>query len=328
MARGHFSSGTWPRGNPGLIACRHIGEQSAPVAFSPDGKLCATGSWSKQARVWEVATGRPRGPLLKHNGFVSGVAFSPVDPILATSSQDQKVRLWDPSTGTPLGPPLELSGEGGPLAFAPDGRTLAVTCLSHTLVFEVPAPAQGKAGELSLWVEAITGRTLDEQEGVAPVGLEAWESRRRELIDQGATPRSMSRPPDWETSHHLGSALAAEQADDTSAALWHLNRLIAAQPEQPMAWSMKASLLAEAGSASRGPIRARAGDRGGRGSRATRAARESARGSLEAEVGHWSQASRAFEKAVACDRDNVQLSLQPRPLASGRGRPRRPAACE
>ena len=282
----------------------HRGAISA-MAFSPDGKWCATGSWSKEARVWEVASGRPRGPLLKHNGFVNGVAFSPVDPILATSSEDQKLRLWDPSTGTPLGPPLELGSETFQLTFTPDGRTLAVTCLTHTMVFEVPAP-QGKAKALSLWVEAITGRTLDEQEGVAPVGLEAWEARRRELIDQGVTPSSVSRPPDWETSHHLGSALAAEQAEDTFAALWHLDRVIAAQPEQPMAWSMKASLLAEAGrkAEARSALERTIEVVEDPGQVAQLA---SQLGTLEAEVGHWNQAGRALAKAVARDRDNMQL---------------------
>jgi WD40 repeat protein/tetratricopeptide (TPR) repeat protein/tRNA A-37 threonylcarbamoyl transferase component Bud32 len=277
------------------------------AAFSADGTLCATGSWSKQARVWEVATGRPRGPLLKHNGFIESVAFSPVDPILATAGQDQNVRLWDLATGTPLGAPLQVDGQACRLAFSPEGRTLAVTCLSHTLVFEVPAPAQGKAEDLRLWVEAITGRTLDEQEGVAPVGLEAWESLRREQAERKSTPGSVARSSSWEVSHHLGSALAAERDGDTSAALWHLDGILADQPDDPMAWSLKASLLDEAGRKDE----ARAAL-----ARAIEVVEDrkqlaqfaSKLGTLEAEAGRWSQASRDFEKSFESGEADPQSS--------------------
>jgi WD domain, G-beta repeat len=46
------------------------------VAFSPDGKLLATGSW---------------------------VAFSPDGKLLATADGDGTVRLWNPATGPPTG---------------------------------------------------------------------------------------------------------------------------------------------------------------------------------------------------------------------------------
>jgi WD40 repeat protein/tetratricopeptide (TPR) repeat protein len=282
----------------------HRGAISA-VAFSPDGALCATGSWSKQARVWEVATGKPRGPLLKHNGFVMSVAFSPRDRILATAGEDRIVRLWDAATGTPLGAPLELDGQAERLAFTPDGRKLAVTCLSRVLVFEAPEPAQGKVEELALWVEAITGRTLDEQEGVAPVGLETWESRRRELAEKGATPRSVARSPNWEMSHHLGSALAAERADDTFAAIWHLDQVITAQADHSTAWMLKASLLNDTGrkEEARTALARAIGLVQDQDQIALIAWRL---GNLEAEAGHWSQASREFETSIARGRSNVQ----------------------
>jgi WD40 repeat protein len=53
----------------------HQGEVSA-VAFSPDGKLVATGSGDNTARVFEAATGHEVSRLT-HQREVSAVAFSP-----------------------------------------------------------------------------------------------------------------------------------------------------------------------------------------------------------------------------------------------------------
>src|SRR5262249_18325417 len=71
------------------------------VAFSPDGRLAATGTLAGQARVWDVTTGQPRGDALEHPHLVASLAFSPDGRHLATGSADNAVRTWDVSTGQP-----------------------------------------------------------------------------------------------------------------------------------------------------------------------------------------------------------------------------------
>src|SRR5207248_1358909 len=47
------------------------------VAYSPDGKTAVTAGKDCTARLWDVASGKPRGEPLKHTHPVWAVAFSP-----------------------------------------------------------------------------------------------------------------------------------------------------------------------------------------------------------------------------------------------------------
>ena len=64
-------------------------------AFSPDGLRLAAGSDDGTARVWDLETGEPVTPSLRHGGWVESVSFSPDGRYLLTTSDDATAKIWD-----------------------------------------------------------------------------------------------------------------------------------------------------------------------------------------------------------------------------------------
>jgi len=95
------------------------------LAFSPDGRLVASGSKDQSIKLWSAIAGRALVTIDGRSGTVWSVAFSPDGSILASGGMDHSVRLWDVATGRLR---VTLQGHNGPvhsLAFSSDGTTLA-----------------------------------------------------------------------------------------------------------------------------------------------------------------------------------------------------------
>ena len=106
------------------------------VAFSPDGKLLATGYGDGYVRLWDPVTAQAIGAPFRADtttpvgyGGVSGLAFSPDGKLLATADADGTVRLWNTATRQAARAPLPaVTGPGhsvSEVAFSPDGKLLA-----------------------------------------------------------------------------------------------------------------------------------------------------------------------------------------------------------
>ena len=110
------------------------------VAFSPDGRTLATGSWDGTVRLWDVGTGRELRVMKGHTANVESVAFSPDGKMLASGSGgylgaeiDYTARLWDAATGRILKVFRGHSNRVSSIDFSPDGRTLATGSWDNTV---------------------------------------------------------------------------------------------------------------------------------------------------------------------------------------------------
>jgi WD40 repeat protein len=99
----------------------HPGTQRA-LAFSPDGERIATGGDNQEARLWDLARGRPSGSPLRHDAEVSAAAFSPDGRTLWTGTALGTVTRWDAAAGNHLGQFRAHEFPIWSVAQSPDGR--------------------------------------------------------------------------------------------------------------------------------------------------------------------------------------------------------------
>ena len=97
------------------------------AAFSPDGKILASGGNNGMLELWDVTTHGKLTTLEAHTGWVRSVAYSPDGAILASSGGDGTIKLWDAATHGKLATLRAHTDWVHTVAFSPDGTILAST---------------------------------------------------------------------------------------------------------------------------------------------------------------------------------------------------------
>ncbi len=168
------------------------------VAFSPDGKLLASGGWEGVVRVWDVASGRERATLdfptlRKRLGaanpliHVEAVTFSPDGRMLVTCvgvptirekpAGVSEVTFWSTTDHRVVATLRGIDEMVRRVVFSPDGKLLATA---------------GNSGSIRLW-DTATFQAMGEMKGWLPI---AFSPDGRELVssldEQTIAPRKIA----------------------------------------------------------------------------------------------------------------------------------------
>jgi WD40 repeat protein len=132
------------------------------LAYSPNGRLLASGSGAGRVRIWDATDLTPHGDVLDLQLFLNTVAFSPSGSILAIGMGSGAIHLWEIAPGAQE--PRLLQGHASgvtSLAFSADGKILASASDDHTIRLWDVAAGVALAGFEPLKHRNVTSVALD-----------------------------------------------------------------------------------------------------------------------------------------------------------------------
>jgi WD40 repeat protein/tetratricopeptide (TPR) repeat protein len=291
----------------------HLGDElrMQKASFSPDSSRVLTASGDRdsagEARVWDARSGQPLTPPLRHAFGVEMASFSADGRYVLTLCAGS-AQVWEAVTGLPVTPPLLSGTQVSWAAFTPDSRRVLTASASTVRTWDL-SPDPRAVEDLVRLAQVLSRHRMSDSGTI--ISLEANELQKEWQVLRSKYPEEFRHDsPDMPSWHRqeVEDALSSrpqsfglsqgvytfDDRPESSAAIFHLDPLIAAEPASVPLLLQRAGLHARLGHWEQAADDYdKATDQGAKGWEAWHQ-----RGLVHAQLGQWDKASESFARAT------------------------------
>jgi tetratricopeptide (TPR) repeat protein len=217
--------------------------------FGPNGKTILLSSGFGSFRLWDAGAGQPLGPPTPLRAAQrTYFDFSPSGETVVAGYADGTSQLWDVATMKPVGAPMDQPLPIIGVAFQPAGESYWTVANDGTIrSWPVPRAQEGDVEAIGRALELTTGRRFDKAGSVVALSERAWNERAQRWRQENGPAVWGLGSPVPELAWHEARALDAQETGAPYTARWHLDRLIAAHPDDWRLYARRARTRAAEG---------------------------------------------------------------------------------